>query len=90
LPRFRRDLTPKQVFLTLDPSREPAQFGVGLEQPACRISTSPLVGASSFCHAGLLQAMQDFERSDFIELTVEQLEHCVATGESPSPDESSA
>jgi hypothetical protein len=31
----------------------------------------------------LLQAMQDFERGDYIELTVEQLEHCVATGESP-------
>lgn len=36
----------------------------------------------------LLQAMQDFERGDFIELTVEQLEHCAATGESPWPDES--
>ncbi len=36
----------------------------------------------------LLQAMQDFERGDYIELTVEQLEHCAATGESPWPDES--
>jgi hypothetical protein len=36
----------------------------------------------------LLQAMQDFERGDFIELTVDQLERCAATGESPWPDES--
>jgi hypothetical protein len=32
--------------------------------------------------------MQDFERGDYIELTVEQLERCAATGESPWPDES--
>jgi hypothetical protein len=31
----------------------------------------------------LLQAMEDFERGDYIELTVEQLEHCAAMGESP-------
>jgi len=36
----------------------------------------------------LLQAERDFERGDYIELTVEQLEHCAATGESPWPDES--
>jgi hypothetical protein len=36
----------------------------------------------------LLQALIDFERGDYIELTVEQLEHCAATGESPWPDES--
>ena len=36
----------------------------------------------------LQQAMDDFERGDYIELTVEQLEHCAATGESPWPDES--
>ena len=36
----------------------------------------------------LLQAVQDFERGDYIELTVEQLEHCAATGESPWADES--
>jgi hypothetical protein len=36
----------------------------------------------------LLQAMAEFERGDYIELTVEQLEHCAATGESPWPDES--
>jgi len=36
----------------------------------------------------LLRAMEDFERGAYIELTVEQLEHCAATGESPWPDES--
>lgn len=36
----------------------------------------------------LRQAMADFERGDYIELTPEQLEHCAATGESPWPDES--
>src|SRR5262245_17172910 len=36
----------------------------------------------------LLRAERDFERGDYIELTVEQLEHCAATGESPWPDES--
>lgn len=36
----------------------------------------------------LLQAMADFENGDYIELTVEQLEHCAATGESPWPHES--
>jgi hypothetical protein len=36
----------------------------------------------------LLQAMEDFESGDYVELTVEQLEHCAATGESPWPEES--
>ena len=36
----------------------------------------------------LLQAMAEFDRGEYIELTVEQLEHCAATGESPWPDES--
>jgi hypothetical protein len=36
----------------------------------------------------ILQAMEEFERGDYIELTVEQLDHCAATGESPWPDES--
>ncbi|HEX3594474.1 MAG TPA: hypothetical protein VHU80_05210 [Polyangiaceae bacterium] len=36
----------------------------------------------------LVRAMEDFELGDYIELTVEQLEHCAATGESPWPDES--
>jgi hypothetical protein len=36
----------------------------------------------------LRSAIDDFERGDFIELTDEQLARCIATGESPWPDES--
>jgi hypothetical protein len=36
----------------------------------------------------LRRAAEDFERGDYIELTPEQLERCVASGESPWPDES--
>ena len=36
----------------------------------------------------LLQAMKEFETGEYIELTVEQLEHCAATGASPWPDAS--
>jgi hypothetical protein len=36
----------------------------------------------------LHSAMSDFERGDFIELSDEQLARCIATGESPWPDES--
>jgi hypothetical protein len=36
----------------------------------------------------LLRAMEEFERGDYIELALDQLEHCAATGESPWPDES--
>jgi hypothetical protein len=36
----------------------------------------------------LLSATDDFERGDYIELTDEQLARCIATGESPWPDES--
>lgn len=36
----------------------------------------------------LRQADEDFERGDYVELSSEQLERCVATGESPWPDES--
>jgi hypothetical protein len=32
--------------------------------------------------------MADFDRGEYIELTVDQLEHCAATEESPWPDES--
>jgi hypothetical protein len=36
----------------------------------------------------LIRAMEEFERGEYIELTVEQLKHCAATGESPWRDES--
>jgi hypothetical protein len=32
--------------------------------------------------------MEELEHGDYIELTVEQLEHCAATGQSPWLDES--
>ena len=44
--------------------------------------------AQSELEAELRQAELDFERGDYIELTPEQLERCIATGESPWPDES--
>jgi hypothetical protein len=37
----------------------------------------------------LQQADEDFARGDFIELTIEQLDRCIAAGEWPWPDESS-
>jgi hypothetical protein len=36
----------------------------------------------------LLRAEADFARGDFIELSREELDHCINTGESPWPDES--
>lgn len=44
--------------------------------------------AQSELAADLHQAELDFERGDYIELTPEQLERCITTGESPWPDES--
>jgi len=48
-----------------------------------------LTTAPSDLEAELLAAERDFENGDYIELTLEQLEHCIETGESPWPDESS-
>ena len=45
-----------------------------------------VVAADADLERELLQAEQDFDTGDYIELTVEQLEHCAATGESPWPD----
>jgi len=36
----------------------------------------------------LLRAEADFARGDFIELSREELDHCIQTGESPWPDAS--
>jgi hypothetical protein len=61
----------------------------GVDQPAPAVPRPARVfRAPPDLEQELLQAMQDFERGDYIELTVEQLEHCAATGESPWPDES--
>jgi len=37
----------------------------------------------------LRHAEENFARGDFIELTIEQLDRCIAAGEWPWPDESS-
>jgi len=52
------------------------------------IPASPVVDQSDLIQE-ILSAEADFERGDYIELTVEQLEHCAATGESPWPDDES-
>ena len=52
------------------------------------VSTRRVFQADPALEQEILQAMEEFERGDYIELTVEQLEHCAATGESPWPDES--
>jgi hypothetical protein len=48
------------------------------------------VRVSPDTEADLRQADEDFARGDYIELTREQLDKCIETGESPWPDESSA
>ncbi len=45
--------------------------------------------AESDLQAELLEAERDFARGDFIELTIEQLDRCIAAGEWPWPDDSS-
>jgi hypothetical protein len=40
--------------------------------------------------AELGQAERDFASGDFVELTLEQLDRCIAAGEWPWPNESSA
>jgi hypothetical protein len=52
------------------------------------VSARRVVAADPDLERELLQAEHDFDCGDYIELTVEQLEHCAATGESPWPDES--
>jgi len=55
--------------------------------PATAISTRRVEVPPDLANE-LRQADEDFERGDYIELTVEQLDRCIATGESPWPDES--
>lgn len=38
----------------------------------------------------LRQAEADFARGDFVELTIDELDRCIAAGEWPWPDDSSA
>jgi hypothetical protein len=57
-------------------------------EAATPVSVRRVVAADPDLERELLQAEHDFDTGDYIELTVEQLEHCAATGESPWPDES--
>ena len=60
--------------------------------------TTPNAAAKGFearsCQAELeeelRQAEADFARGDFVELTLEELDRCIAAGEWPWPEESSA
>jgi hypothetical protein len=55
---------------------------------AARGISSPPSAISSDLEDELRSATDDFEHGDFIELSAEQLERCIANGESPWPDES--
>jgi len=57
-------------------------------ESAARGISSPPSAISSDLEDELRSAADDFERGDYIELSAEQLERCIATGESPWPDES--
>jgi len=57
-------------------------------EAAPAVVTRRVVAADRDLERELIQAEQDFDTGDYIELSVEQLEHVVATGESPWPDES--
>ena len=67
------------------PSESQADPSVGAVPPS---TPRQIVQADPDLERELLRAMEEFERGDYIELTVEQLEHCAATGKSPWPDES--
>ena len=51
------------------------------------IGSSPSA-VSSDLEDELRSAADDFEHGDYIELTADKLERCIANGESPWPDES--
>jgi hypothetical protein len=55
---------------------------------AARGISSPPSAISSDLEDQLRNAADDFEHGDYIELSDEQLERCIANGESPWPDES--
>jgi hypothetical protein len=51
-------------------------------------ATSSQAAQQAELEAELRQAEADFVNGDYLELTPEQLEHCIRTGESPWSDES--
>lgn len=62
---------------------QPAEALPGGTTETVRETGAPLEGE-------LRRANEDFERGDYIELTGDELERCIATGESPWPTESRA
>jgi hypothetical protein len=44
-------------------------------------------GIASTLEQDLQSATDDFDQGDYLELSDEQIEHCIATGESPWPDQ---
>lgn len=68
---------------------EPAMESSGVPQSVPVVARGRVGRASPELEQELRQADEDFTRGDYIELTPEQLERCIATGESPWPDESS-
>lgn len=63
---------------------DPRTAALGPAAPATKISRD----LAADLEDELRSATEDFERGDYIELTDEQLGRCIATGESPWPDES--
>jgi hypothetical protein len=55
---------------------------------AARGGSLPHSGISSDLEDELRSAADDFEHGDYVELSAEQLERCIAIGKSPWPDES--
>ena len=71
--------------------RGPLSWGRGCMDPKAvpaAVVASERVKVSPDREAELLQANEDFERGDYIELTPEQLARGIERGESPWPDES--
>jgi hypothetical protein len=70
-------------------ANEPTVEHSGVPQSVPVVTRGRVGRASPDLEQELRQAEEDFARGDYIELTPEQLERCIATGESPWPDESS-
>jgi hypothetical protein len=60
-----------------------------MSTPTAAVNTSQTATQAELLEEELRQAEQDFARGDFIELTIEQLDRCIAAGEWPWPGEPS-
>ena len=54
------------------------------------LATSSNTSMQAELEEELQQAAEDFARGNFIDITIDQLDRCIAAGEWPWPDESSA